>query len=246
MSTTSRRVDRPASSGDVDRRPGIGGVVRGRPPAGGGLGGLAIGAVAVGVARDAARGLPTALGPAGTVDSLLASTAGLVAAGCAGWLGLVLVVASARVLPSGLGRVAALVGDAVTPPLLRRGLAVALGAGLAFGATPATAGAGTRPTPSPAPTSTSTSVPTVVLDRPAAPPAPRAPSRDATVTVRPGDSLWSIAARALGPAATDRSVARAWPAWWAANRTAVGPDPDLILPGQRLTPPDPSAHLETR
>jgi nucleoid-associated protein YgaU len=178
---------------------------------------------------------------------LLACAAGLGAAACAGWLGLVLALASARLLPSALGRVAGLIGDAVTPPLLRRGLAVALGAGLAFGAAPAPAGAGTRPAPSPTPTTTSTAVPVVVLDRPAAPPAASAPNRDTTVTVRPGDSLWSIAAHSLGPAATTRDVARAWPAWWAANRTVVGPDPDLIFPGQRLTPPpDPSAHLETR
>ena len=57
------------------------------------------------------------------------------------------------------------------------------------------------------------------------------------VVVRPGDSLWSIAADSLGPARTSRAVAAAWPRWWVANRAVVGPDPDLIVPGQRLRPP---------
>ncbi len=52
-----------------------------------------------------------------------------------------------------------------------------------------------------------------------------------------GDSLWSIAARHLGPGASDAEIARAWPAWFAENRDVVGDDPDLILPGQVLRPP---------
>ena len=52
-----------------------------------------------------------------------------------------------------------------------------------------------------------------------------------------GDSLWRIAARHLGPGATDAEVAAEWPRWWHANRKAVGPDPDLLLPGTRLRPP---------
>ncbi len=57
------------------------------------------------------------------------------------------------------------------------------------------------------------------------------------VTVRRGDSLWRIAARHLGPQATDAEVARAWPQWYAANRDVMGADPDLLLPGQQLRPP---------
>lgn len=60
---------------------------------------------------------------------------------------------------------------------------------------------------------------------------------DATVLVRPGDSLWSITSRALGTGPTTGQVAAAWPQWWSANRTVIGDDPDLIQPGQRLTPP---------
>jgi len=55
--------------------------------------------------------------------------------------------------------------------------------------------------------------------------------------VRPGDSLWSIAASHIGPGATDAQIAAAWPRFYAANRAVVGPDPNLIYPGQRLTLP---------
>ena len=58
-----------------------------------------------------------------------------------------------------------------------------------------------------------------------------------TVVVRPGDSLWRIARRSLGPSASDQQVARAWPAWWAANRSVLGDDPGLLHPGDRLTAP---------
>ncbi len=73
-------------------------------------------------------------------------------------------------------------------------------------------------------------------------PAPRAgTARDAPleVVVRRGDSLWAIAARHLGPDASDAEIARAWPAWFEANRDAVGDDPDLLRPGQLLRAPHP-------
>jgi nucleoid-associated protein YgaU len=64
---------------------------------------------------------------------------------------------------------------------------------------------------------------------------------DEHVVVR-GDCLWSIAeARLLRdhgrpPSAAD--VADAVAAWWSANDTVIGPDPDLLLPGQILLAPD--------
>lgn len=54
-----------------------------------------------------------------------------------------------------------------------------------------------------------------------------------------GETLWSIAAEHLPPAATDTEIAEAWPRWYAANRHTIGDDPDLILPGQILTAPLP-------
>ncbi|WP_299051167.1 LysM domain-containing protein [uncultured Nocardioides sp.] len=59
--------------------------------------------------------------------------------------------------------------------------------------------------------------------------------------VRPGDTLWDLAADRLrarddrAPSAAD--VDAEWRALWAANADVVGPDPDLLLPGQHLRTP---------
>jgi len=68
-------------------------------------------------------------------------------------------------------------------------------------------------------------------------PAPERQSDPATIVVRAGDTLWDIAARDLGILATDAEVARHWPRWYAANRAVIGADPQLLLPGQVLSPP---------
>jgi nucleoid-associated protein YgaU len=47
------------------------------------------------------------------------------------------------------------------------------------------------------------------------------------VVVRPGDTLWAIAG------GRPEQVRR----WYRTNRAVIGADPDLILPGQRLTAP---------
>ncbi|TCN44320.1 LysM domain-containing protein [Kribbella orskensis] len=62
----------------------------------------------------------------------------------------------------------------------------------------------------------------------------------ASHVVQPGESLWSIAAAELGPAATDEAIATRWPQWYAVNRQLIGPDPDLIHPGQVLRTPAPT------
>ncbi|WP_296666186.1 LysM peptidoglycan-binding domain-containing protein, partial [Demequina sp.] len=59
-------------------------------------------------------------------------------------------------------------------------------------------------------------------------------SRSTIHVVVRGESLWSIAADALGTSATDADIAAAWPELYADNRDVVGADPHLILPGQRL------------
>ena len=63
-----------------------------------------------------------------------------------------------------------------------------------------------------------------------------------TVRVRPGDTLWSLAARDLPVDSPDASIAARWHAIYAANRSLIGPDPDVIEPGLRLRLPgkDPS------
>src|SRR5690348_3182354 len=96
-----------------------------------------------------------------------------------------------------------------------------------------------RPRPRPAERSTATSVAGGPRAVPASAPAPaaitevtaarRAARPAATWTVRPGDTLSAVAA-ALG-------VRGGWPALYAANRAAVGPDPGLIRPGTVLAVP---------
>jgi LysM domain-containing protein len=61
------------------------------------------------------------------------------------------------------------------------------------------------------------------------------------VVVRPGDSLWAIAERHLGPDASTEAIAAEWPRWYAANRALIGPDPDLITPGMVLHAPETKA-----
>ncbi|RNM13605.1 LysM peptidoglycan-binding domain-containing protein [Nocardioides pocheonensis] len=69
----------------------------------------------------------------------------------------------------------------------------------------------------------------------AEPPSARRPAR---VVVQPGDSLWQIAREQL-PEATDPELSRAVAATYAANRRSIGPDPDLVRPGQHLVFPSP-------
>jgi hypothetical protein len=57
------------------------------------------------------------------------------------------------------------------------------------------------------------------------------------VTVLAGDTLWDIASRHLGPAASDVDVALHWPRWYEANKARIGENPDVLLPGQILKAP---------
>ena len=168
------------------------------------------------------------------------------------WLVLALVVSAAAGLPGRCGRVAARLAAATVPATMRRLLAIALGATVATatGAVPAMASGLPQPRPAASPLSLDWPVaaapaPSTIL--PAARKAAVAPRdadrsiEDADVIVRRGDSLWSIARRHLPPGATDSQIAAAWPRWHAANRFVVGADPDLLLPGQRLVPPDNSS-----
>ncbi|RBY74763.1 hypothetical protein DQ238_21105 [Geodermatophilus sp. TF02-6] len=97
--------------------------------------------------------------------------------------------------------------------------------------------------PSPAPESSAGAT-----DRPPAPTAAGpgadrpAPTPGDHVVLR-GECLWDIAAddlrRRSGAEPADGEVAAAVTAWWRANTDVIGPDPDLLLPGQVLRPPAP-------
>jgi len=56
--------------------------------------------------------------------------------------------------------------------------------------------------------------------------------------VKEGDTLWSIAAAELGPYATDVEVSASWQEWYRANQVVIGPDPNIIKPGQVLVSPE--------
>jgi nucleoid-associated protein YgaU len=67
---------------------------------------------------------------------------------------------------------------------------------------------------------------------------PSASSRgEVGIVVQRGDSLWSIAARHLGPAATTAQIDAEWHRWFATNRPVIGDDANAIKPGQVLRPP---------
>ncbi len=88
-----------------------------------------------------------------------------------------------------------------------------------------------RPRPTAMPAARSTEMPEPAPAASATPPAPR------TYTVTPGDCLWSIARRQLGPRASERAVDRGWRAIYAANAAGIGADPNLIHPGLVLVLP---------
>ncbi|MCR1782062.1 LysM peptidoglycan-binding domain-containing protein [Nocardioides carbamazepini] len=185
------------------------------------------------------RALTTAPGPTFADALVQACSAAALVAGAALWVAATDVVGS--VLRTG-----------GTPPRrgvgpLRRLLLAACGVAVLAGTSPAAAEAPASPAP------------------PAAPAAPEAPGADmldglplpdrpvgrrsagsgpgpgpagpAVVVVRPGDSLWTIAAHRLGPGASQTDVASYWLRVRALNAAVIGPDHDLIRPGQSLRLP---------
>ncbi len=59
------------------------------------------------------------------------------------------------------------------------------------------------------------------------------------VVVRPGDTLWGLAARELADTAGDAAIAERWHLIYQLNRDLIGDDPDAIQPDQRLRLPHP-------
>jgi len=179
-------------------------------------------------------------------DETIATLAGVAAYAVVAWLTVGLLAAVAGRLPGALGRRAQLVANALTPVALRRLTAAAMGAALGLGGA-APAQADTDPAGLDWPAATATPATTAAPHAARAsrvPPLPAGPSPSAVpqpataVTVHPGDCLWTIAARHLPGVPTAAQIADSWPRWYEANRDVIGPEPDLVLPGQRLTPPD--------
>jgi hypothetical protein len=196
-------------------------------------------------------------------DALVISAAGLLAWVVWAWGALGLTLTAASALPGMFGGAAGVVLHVVLPAGARRSAALALGLGLGVAGPLLGTAALMAPTPAaaaddwtPQPTAGVPDWPAVptVLPTPDWPtttgpqnPAPDWPAATATadthVVVR-GDCLWHIASDRLlaqhGRMPTDGEVAAASQAWWQANAEVIGPDPDLLLPGQVLSPPDPS------
>ena len=180
----------------------------------------------------------------GDVTAPVVGLLSLVAWPLAGWLLVATALAASSRLPGVGGRVGSAVLRRVAPATVRRCLELALGLTVATAvvAGPASAShTGAEAVPPPAAVSTPLlDWPTTQLPRPEVVPAqvrtaePRLPE---PVVVRPGDSLWALAARSLGEGAAPDQVAATWPAWWSANRDVIGDDPDLLRPGAVLTPP---------
>jgi len=74
-------------------------------------------------------------------------------------------------------------------------------------------------------------------DDAAADPADGADDGGPNRVVLRGDTLWGIAAQALGGSPTDAEILREVTRWHAENRDVVGADPDRLLPGQILRAP---------
>lgn len=184
-------------------------------------------------------------------DALVVSAAGLSAWVAWAWGAVGLVLTAASALPGLTGAAARTVLSVVLPATARRSAAVALGLGLGV-AGPVL---GTTSVLVAAPASAAVPVTSVgdVPDWPAGLPAthPASPVPDwptgeppagAHVVVR-GDCLWHVVAARLaerqGAPPSDAVVAAEVHAWWVANADVIGPDPDLLLPGQVLRPPAP-------
>lgn len=72
------------------------------------------------------------------------------------------------------------------------------------------------------------------------PPGATPAAAPGSIRVRPGDCLWTIAEERLGPRAGVAEVAAYWQRMYSLNRDVIGPDPDVVLPGQRLQLPSPT------
>jgi nucleoid-associated protein YgaU len=66
---------------------------------------------------------------------------------------------------------------------------------------------------------------------------PVTPAPAPVVVVRPGDTLWDLAAAYLTPGAGPAEVTACWHRIHELNRDVIGDDPDLIQPDQRLRLP---------
>ncbi len=185
------------------------------------------------------------------VDVLLVGAAGALAWICWAWAAVGLLLTGLSAVPGSAGRLARLLLAGVLPAGARRAAAVAVGLSLAATAPTAVSIAEAPPAVAadapPAVAADASTAGAAVVDWPAStgtgvvPDWPGRTDPGDHVVLR-GDCLWDIAAgwlagRHPGTPVPDPEIARAVAAWWQANADVIGPDPDLLLPGQVLRPP---------
>jgi hypothetical protein len=210
--------------------------------------------------------LPAWLESAGP-DTVAAEIAGAAVWLAALWLAVGLVASLGSALPGALGRAARTLARAALPRTVYTLAAGAAGVGVLLTCAGAQAATHRAPThaglaaphwPTDGPVRTPR-WPTVAPNRPAQPPAQRPAQPPAqrpaqqpaqqpdghpaagVVVVRRGDSLWRIAAAQLPGRPSDQRIAACWPRWYAANRQVIGPDPNVITPGEVLHAPHPAS-----
>ena len=158
--------------------------------------------------------------PAGPeYDDLLLALAAWVLLGCAAWAVAIGVAAVVETTSSGRLRATAWVG---CPRSLRRLLLTGLGVAL-VGAGPVQ------------PQATASAQPPLPV--PARPVGSVHADPRPGLVVHPGDTLWQLAADRLRSSASPGEVAALVHDLHHRNRGVIGPDPDLIRPGQRLAVP---------
>jgi hypothetical protein len=224
-----------------------------------------VGSIFLSTARDAWTAIAAA-GPAGPADGLLL-IAGLGGALLSLWLGLGLTLSALSALPGALGRLSRRLAARVAPAAVRKVVAFVLGTTLTAALIPGTAVAGSShegrrsavvasasyevgavgaingiAIAAPDASFRFVSEPPLVTGGMDAAPLPewsvdRQESPQQGIVVLRGDTLWSIAAHHLGPAATAAEITVEWQRWLSTNRSVIGDDPNLILPGQELLPP---------
>lgn len=155
-----------------------------------------------------------------TFDQLLVWPFAAAALAGVGWLWTVTTVVT---LGAALGRPPGPTERHGIPAWLRRLVLAACGVALAGGLSPAVATPGQLHQDQ---AGASTGV--TVRDR---------PLPDRVVVVRPGDTLWDLAAEGLPQAADDATVAARCRLIYELNRDLIGDDPDLIHPALRLRLP---------
>jgi hypothetical protein len=200
---------------------------------------------------------PQRLADTAGADTVVLCLATALAALVWAWGALGLAITAAGALPGAAGALCRLLARVVLPAGARRAAAVALGVGLGLNA-PVLAGTALA-APAVPPVTVPATLPSTAGELPipdwpvATDPAPAAtpartpvpdwpaPRAAGAHVVQRGDCLWSIAAAQLragtGRTPTYAEIASAVQAWWRTNATVIGPDPDLLLPGQVLHPP---------